>query len=447
MPAVRRRLLRQWGITIIAWLLCVTIPLVGSMRLRDAPADAPGADVAWPVGANLLRDRLLIGVQVAPLDRLAVAAGTAEVVAWSPGGQYLAVGDSSGSVLLWDVGHQRLSTLRWRAHRRFVSALTWSPDGRVLVSAAGDGSVILWKVAAGSLVAQVRLHINARVPYVPAAAISAEGRWLAVADGQGSVSIWDLAGLVAQGSGSSHTRNSAPSTRGRPAMVLHVSGHTTALAWSPSGRRLAVGTAAGQVILWTAHAPWPRVTQALGSAVWAIAWSPNGTLLAAGNADGAVRLLGGSTLQVRALLLAPFQRTPVLHVPDYGSPSSASGRSGPKTAAGAAINGLAWSPSGDLLSVTATGVPLRFWQPSRGGVLTTYRDNWDLNAVAWRSDGRRVAVARDDGSVLLLDVQEPRSTPTTWLCGLLGPHWCPPLLGTQPYGPAESSVPPSYMSR
>jgi WD40 repeat protein len=404
-------------------------------------------DVAWPVGANLLRDRLLIGVQVAPLARLAVAAGTAEVAAWSPGGQYLAVGDSSGSVLLWDVPRQRLTSLRWRAHRRFVSALTWSPDGRHLVSAGGDGSVILWTVAAGSLVAQARLHVNARVPYVPAAAISAGGRWLAVADGQRSISIWDLAGLVAQGRGSGHTGNSAPSMHARPAVVLHVSGHTTALGWSPSGRRLAVGTAAGRVILWTARAPWPWVTRALGSAIWALAWSPNGSLLAAGNADGAVRLLGGSTVQVHALLVAPFQRTPMLHVPDYGSPSPVNGHSGPKTAAGAAINSLAWSASGDLLSVTATGVPLRFWQPSRGSVLTAYRDNWDLNAVAWRPDGRRVAVARDDGGVLLLDVQVPSLIQTTWLCGLLGQHWCPPLLGTQPYGPAGSSVPPSYMSR
>ena len=68
----------------------------------------------------MTRRDLLIGVQVAPLARLAAAAGTAEVVAWSPGGQYLAVGDSSGSVLLWDVPRQRLAALRWRAHRRFV---------------------------------------------------------------------------------------------------------------------------------------------------------------------------------------------------------------------------------------------------------------------------------------------------------------------------------------
>ncbi len=438
---------RQWGVTIAVWLLYMAVPLVASLRLRDAPADAPGQDVASPVGADLLRDRLLIGVQVAPLERLSVAAGTAEVAAWSPGGQYLAVGDSSGSVLLWDVRHQRLAARWWRAHQRFVSALTWSPDRRLLVSAGGDGSVILWKVAAGTMVAQARLQVNAQVPYVPAAAISSGGRWLAVADGQRSVSIWDLAILTAQGYRPGPTGHTAPSTRARPALVLHVSGHTTALAWSPSGRRLAVGTAAGQLILWTAHAPWQLVTRALGSPVFAIAWSPNGSLLASGNADGAVRLLGGSTLQMRGLLLAPFQKTPALHVPDYGLPSSANGQAGAKPVAGAAINSLAWSPSGDLLSVTATGVPLRFWQPSRGSVLATYRDNWDLNAVTWRSDGRRLAVARDDGSVLLLDVQEPPSTLSQWLCGLFGQHWCPPLLGPQLSGPPGSTVPPSYMSR
>jgi WD40 repeat protein len=389
-----------------------------------------------------VRDWFLRGLSVAPTAHLSAAAGTTEVVAWSPNGQYLAVGYSSGSVRLWDMEHRRLAAHLWRAHHRFVSALAWTPDGHLLVSAAGDGTIILWRLARGTLAPVRRLHVGARLPYVLAAAMSPQGDQLAVADGQQSVRLWNIAEVTARSSG--QHPHGVPS---RPQRTLHVSGHTTALAWSTDGTRLAVGTLEGQVILWQTQASWPRIARALGSRVWALAWAPTDLTLAAGTADGAVRLLSGSTLHPRTLLLAPFHQTPVLHVPDYGQPAPATTAGQPQLAAGAAINSLAWSASGDLLAVTATGVPVRFWQPSRGVVLATYRDNWDMNGVAWRGDGRRVAVAKDDGSVMVLDVSEPRSAITQALCRLWGRDWCPPLLARQPGSAAGSVVPPSYMSR
>jgi WD domain, G-beta repeat len=435
----------QWSVVLAVWVLSFAAPLFVSLHLRAARArhaptlvDAP----ARPPVASLVRDLLLRGLTVAPLARLAAAAGTTEVVAWSPNGQYLAVGYASGSVLLWDMEHWRLAAHLWRAHHRFVSALAWTPDGHLLVSAAGDGTIVLWRAARGTLTPVRRLHVRARLPYVLAAAISPQGDQLAVADGQQSVRLWNIAAVTARSSGRHPYR--APS---RPQRTLHVSGHTTALAWSTDGTRLAVGTLEGRVIVWQTQASWPRIARALGSRVWALAWAPTDLTLAVGGADGAVRLLSGRTLHPRALLLAPFHQTPVLQVPDYGQPAPAGTAGKPQLAAGAAINSLAWSPSGDLLAVTATGVPMRFWQPSRGVVLTTYWDNWDMNGVAWRGDGRRVVVATDDGSVTVLSVSEPRSAITEALCRLRGRDWCPPLLGRPPGSGTASLVPPSYMGR
>jgi WD40 repeat protein len=316
-----RRSRSQWSVVGAVWGLSFAAPLLVSLHLRVALArhapitvDAP----ARPPVASLVRAWLLRGLTVVPLARLAAAAGTTEVVAWSPSGQYLAVGYASGSMLLWDLAHRRLAAHLWRAHHRFVSALAWSPDGHLLVSAAGDGTIVLWRAARGTLTPVHRLHVGARLPFVLAAAISPRGDQLAVADGQQSVRLWDIAEVTARGSGQHSAR--APL---RPQRSLHVSGHTTALAWSTDGTRLAVGTLEGHVIVWQTQASWSRIARALGSRVWALAWAPTDVTLAVGSADGAVRLLSGKTLHARALLLAPFQQTPVLHVPAYGQPAPA----------------------------------------------------------------------------------------------------------------------------
>jgi hypothetical protein len=95
---------------------------------------------------------------------------------------------------------------------------------------------------------------------------------------------------------------------------------------------------------------------------------------------------------------------------------------------------LLWGGVALLTALLATVVP---W----------VHEAWDMNAVAWRGDGRRVAVAKDDGSVIVLGVSEPRSAITQALCRLWGRDWCSPLLGRQPGSAAGSVVPPSYMSR
>ena len=80
-------------------------------------------------------------------------------------------------------------------------------------------------------------------------------------------------------------------------------------------------------------------------------------------------------------------------------------------------------------------------------VAAAFRNNWDMNAVAWRPDGRLLAVAADDGSVALLRVSVPASVTTTLLCRWGDVRWCVPLLSRQPGAPLGSVAPPSYMSR
>ncbi|MEU6228541.1 hypothetical protein [Streptomyces sp. NPDC047042] len=77
------------------------------------------------------------------------APGMTSAAAFSPDGRYLAAGDTSGRVVLWE-GHltQRLGVLASdTTHSQYVSALAYSPDGRILAVAGDEGTLQLWDTA------------------------------------------------------------------------------------------------------------------------------------------------------------------------------------------------------------------------------------------------------------------------------------------------------------
>ncbi len=425
----------------VCWALCIMLPYGVGLHTQAIVSRGAVAPVGKPP-PPLVRDALTRLLSVTPVARLTTVAGTAEVDAWSPDGRYLAVGYSGGALLLWDVARRRLAARVGQAHHRFIGALSWLPDGRLLASAAADGTAVVWDTRTLPALRAVAVIRTAPLR-VPAVSFAPQSDLLAIADGLHAVTLWDVSPRRAGGS------------RVRLARTLRLAGRTTALAWSPDGARLAAGTSEGHVVQWWRDG-WRGTVRALGSEVWALAWAPSGTTLAAGCADGAVRLLAATDLATRSVLVAPFHRAPVRQAADLGAPVAPVVRARAKNhtkensiriAAGGAINGLAWSPGGDLLAVTATGVPLRLWRPSSGAVLATYRPAWDQNVVSWRPDGTLAAVAMDDGSVVLLRAASP-AFPTTVACRAHIRDWC--ALLTHPLAPAPDNrpgTPPAFMGR
>lgn len=438
-----RRWIRRTGFT-TCWALCVILPFAAGLHTRAVLAQrrllpAGQRRDARPAPPPLVRDVLTRLLTVTPVARLTTREGTAEVAAWSPDSRYLAIGYSAGTILLWDVTQRTLAVRVGHAHARFVGALTWSPDGRLLASAGADGKAIVWKVGPSHSLTRALVAPTRRF-HIPAIAFSPGGDIFAVTNALHTVTLWDVSGGGASGGGRMGENVV------RPRQTLHVTGHTTALTWAPDGRRLAVGTLEGRVILWQREGMnWRATTRPLGSIVWALAWTPTGSTLAAGCADGAVRLLIGANLHIARVLLAPFHRSPVMQVPDLGTDTHAKTGSVPRLVTGAIINTMAWSPSGALLGVTATGMPLRLWDPSSGAVVASYRAMWDQNAVAWRPDGTLAAVAADDGTVTLLRASEPPFLTDT-VCHLGIAAWCAVL--RTPLAPVgHSAVVPSFMGR
>ncbi|KIK68693.1 hypothetical protein GYMLUDRAFT_36180 [Collybiopsis luxurians FD-317 M1] len=83
-------------------------------------------------------------------DAVPILEGNKAVVsalAFSPDGNLLAAGDSSGKISLFDVKEKKLITSRWSYHSARVNSLSWTADSRHCASGSLDTHVYIWSVA------------------------------------------------------------------------------------------------------------------------------------------------------------------------------------------------------------------------------------------------------------------------------------------------------------
>lgn len=253
--------------------------------VRNQPAEvdavvfgADGATLTVTSGTGLHRWRLADRVVVASvaLSRGAVGIGWTRGAAVSPNGALAAVATAD-----WTIELVRLpdGVRVWsRPAGSIVNTIAWSRGGELLAVGPRGATIQVLRAGGGQLVRELRGHVpptssRSTNHGVQGLAFSPDGRMLASVADDGSARLWSLA----DGS----------------ARILYQGGNALkAVAWSPDGRLVAAGTATGNFVhVWrVADGAWLYDARDHRGSVTGLAFSPTGDVLASASRDSTVRL-------------------------------------------------------------------------------------------------------------------------------------------------------------
>jgi WD40 repeat protein len=379
--------------------------------------------------------------------------GAVHGVAFSPDGQRLVSASADGTVRVWDWKEASCSHL-FRGHTGPVSGVAFGPEGRRVASASGwDQTVRVWNTT----LSPDALVLGSQSRAVKSVAFSADGRYLASAStnpdtqavpgprSPARVTVWesatgveilDLPGhtsvafsadsliLAAASKGTTVTLWAMPG--GQLIRTLDVGeGVVTGLAFSPTGKTLAAGSATGgKVLVWETETG-KEILRLKGKRgrVLDLAFSADGQHLAAsiGSSEGEVVVWDTRTAQVaHTFAIGRAQVNCLTFSPDSRHLAWASSDRTVKIRELAReevmtlawpdldIRGLAYSPSGHRLATAGADGTVKVWDPVLGRVLLTLRGHRGaVNGVAFSSDGLRLASAGRDGTIRLRDATPP----------------------------------------
>jgi WD40 repeat protein len=318
------------------------------------------------------------------------------LLAFSPDGGVLAVGDETGAVVICDAYHGAgLRTLTGHSDR--VYTLAFNPSGDRLVTAGLDEEVRLWDPMTGECVQLLGGHATP----VWSVQFSPDGTQLVTADADGVVREWDPTtgecrrthddhegsvwsvrfapdGSTLVTAGDDHAVPVYDTRTGEHLRTLR--GHAAPIWWAHfngDGSLLATCDAQGEVRLSsveTGHCL--RTLRGHHGPVWSAAFSPDGALIATAGDDHTVRVFETETGEC-------------LHVLE--------GHTGPVWVA-------VFSPDGARLVTASSDHDLRVWDPRGGEPLRTLRGHTGpVWACAFSADGSLLASTSNDDTVLIWD--------------------------------------------
>ena len=174
-----------------------------------------------------------------------------------------------GKLDIWNgLTVKKIKSLEWKGA---LWNCCWSPDGRWVVGGSQENAVHVWNAQTAE-----HLHMPGYQAKIKALDWSSDSKWLATGNGI-DVLLWDCSGKGPDGR--------------QPWMVGVHSEPVTELKFQHGGYLLAAGGRDGKVVLWKAGGSEEPLAVYMGEdEVGALRWSPDDKLLAVGTAAGDVML-------------------------------------------------------------------------------------------------------------------------------------------------------------
>jgi WD40 repeat protein len=189
------------------------------------------------------------------------------VLAFSPDGKSLASAGSEGIIKIWDANTGE-SLYEWKGHTGPISGILFSEDGTSLITSSLDKTTKIWDIKTKK---EISSFTNGLLRDV---AMSPDGKWIVTADDDGQVKLWGLSDTLLEilmdhdnkvfdvdfdSTGTSLATASWDKTsrlwfsedgnltEGVVRWIFYNTTEVYGVAFSPDGKRLAIGTVDGQV--------------------------------------------------------------------------------------------------------------------------------------------------------------------------------------------------------